>query len=90
MSCLTDCVVLLFLLLDSVQFVPFNQFRSNPARLAKETLAEIPLQLAQHFKAKGIKPNVPLERMGTEQLIGASRQSQGVGGVRSSFSGLQV
>lgn len=72
----------------SVQFVPFNQFRSNPARLAKETLAEIPLQLAQHFKAKGIKPNVPLERMGTEQLINASRQ--GVEGVRSSFSGLQA
>lgn len=71
-----------------MQFVPFNQFRSNPARLAKETLAEIPLQLAQHFKAKGIKPKVPLERMSTEQLVNASRQE--VGSVRSSFSGLQV
>lgn len=27
---------------DIVQFVPFNDFKSNPAMLAKETLMEIP------------------------------------------------
>lgn len=78
---------MLSLMANSVQFVPFNQFRSNPARLAKETLAEIPLQLTQYFKAKGIKPNVPLERMGTEQFIAANLSKQGLS---PSLSGLQV
>lgn len=27
---------------DIVQFVPFNDFKNNPAQLAKETLMEIP------------------------------------------------
>ncbi|TMW56857.1 hypothetical protein Poli38472_006867 [Pythium oligandrum] len=57
---------------DIVQFVPFNRYRSNPARLAKETLAEIPMQLTQHFRARGIKPNPPLQRAGTEMLIAAA------------------
>lgn len=76
-----------------MQFVPFNQFRTNPARLAKETLAEIPLQLVQHFKAKGIKPHVPLQRMGTDLLINGSnvnnmnRASMNQG---PSFSGAQI
>ncbi|KAF1323475.1 Copine-like protein, partial [Globisporangium splendens] len=80
---------------DIVQFVPFNQFRNNPARLAKETLAEIPMQLVQHFKARGIKPHVPLERMGTGMLI--DNAMQGMNGnrasmnhSRASFSGAQV
>lgn len=85
-------LLLVSLLVDSVQFVPFNQFRSNPSRLAKETLAEIPLQLVQHFRAKGINPNTPLQRMGTEQFIGASSGAADspVAGMRQSFTGLQV
>ncbi|KAJ0399790.1 hypothetical protein ATCC90586_009830 [Pythium insidiosum] len=51
---------------DIVQFVPFNEYRSQPARLAKETLAEIPMQLTQHFQARGIKPSAPLQRANTE------------------------
>lgn len=54
---------------DIVQFVPFNRYRSNPTRLSKETLAEIPIQLTQHFQARGIKPNPPLQRAGTDILI---------------------
>uniref|UniRef100_A0AAV1UFT7 C2 domain-containing protein n=1 Tax=Peronospora matthiolae TaxID=2874970 RepID=A0AAV1UFT7_9STRA len=53
---------------DIVQFVPFNQFRRNPARLAKETLAEIPTQLLQYYKVKGIQPRTPLQRQGTSYL----------------------
>ncbi|KUF88971.1 hypothetical protein AM588_10003984 [Phytophthora nicotianae] len=53
---------------DIVQFVPFNQFRRNPARLAKETLAEIPTQLLQYYNMKGINPRTPLQRQGTSYL----------------------
>lgn len=31
-----------FMSSDIVQFVPFNEFKSDPARLAKEVLEEIP------------------------------------------------
>uniref|UniRef100_K3X660 C2 domain-containing protein n=1 Tax=Globisporangium ultimum (strain ATCC 200006 / CBS 805.95 / DAOM BR144) TaxID=431595 RepID=K3X660_GLOUD len=80
---------------DIVQFVPFNQFRNNPARLAKETLAEIPMQLVQHFKARGIKPHAPLERMGTDTLINSAMQGMNGNHVsvnqdRASFAGSQV
>ena len=30
---------------DIVQFVPFNEFKANPAMLAKETLMELPGQM---------------------------------------------
>ncbi|POM70284.1 Copine-like protein, partial [Phytophthora palmivora] len=53
---------------DIVQFVPFNQFRRNPARLAKETLAEIPTQLLEYYNMKGIQPRMPLQRQGTSYL----------------------
>lgn len=69
-----------------MQFVQFNQFRSNPARLAKVTLTEISLQFAQHFKTKGIKPSMVLERIDTEQLISASWRGAMGDDVRSSFS----
>lgn len=44
---------------DLVQFVPFNRFKSNPQDLAKETLAEIPKQVVEFMKLKGIRPNPP-------------------------------
>ncbi|KAG3117229.1 Copine-4 [Phytophthora idaei] len=60
---------------DIVQFVPFNQFRRNPARLAKETLAEIPTQLLQYYNMKGINPRTPLQRQGTSYLVSSSISS---------------
>ncbi|KAG6611232.1 copine-like protein [Phytophthora cinnamomi] len=60
---------------DIVQFVPFNQFRRNPARLAKETLAEIPTQLLQYYNMKGIQPRTPLQRQGTSYLVSSSVSS---------------
>jgi hypothetical protein len=41
----------------SVQFVPYNKYAASTPMLAKETLAEIPNQLCQYFKVRGIGPN---------------------------------
>lgn len=42
---------------DIVQFVPFNQFKSNPARLAEVTLAEIPRQVTEFMGKYRFVPN---------------------------------
>lgn len=42
---------------DIVQFVPFNDFKADPTRLAKEVLQEIPGQLIDYFVGKNIRPN---------------------------------
>ncbi|DBA04555.1 TPA: hypothetical protein N0F65_011103, partial [Lagenidium giganteum] len=55
---------------DIVQFVPFNQFRSHPQRLAKETLAEIPEQVVGFFTNCKIKPLPPLQRPSSEWSLG--------------------
>ncbi|CAH0475361.1 unnamed protein product [Peronospora belbahrii] len=60
---------------DIVQFIPFNQFRRNPARLATETLAEIPKQLLQYYNMKGITPRTPLQRQGTSYMVRSSISS---------------
>ena len=36
--------------------MPFREFRNNPAELAKQTLEEVPGQLLNFFKKKGIVP----------------------------------
>jgi hypothetical protein len=46
---------------DIVQFVPFRDFKSNPMMLAKETLEEVPGQLLNFMRRKGINPNVKTE-----------------------------
>jgi len=40
---------------DIVQFVPFRQFSTDPARLAAEVLAEIPTQLVSYYLANNSK-----------------------------------
>jgi hypothetical protein len=42
---------------DIVQFVPFNKYKGNPASLAEETLAEIPMQVTEYMSSKQIRPN---------------------------------
>ena len=42
---------------DIVQFVPYRNFGNSPAELTKEVLAEIPREIVNHFKIKGITPN---------------------------------
>ncbi|KAK7115091.1 copine-3-like isoform X2 [Littorina saxatilis] len=43
---------------DIVQFVPFREFKkSTPAELARHVLAEVPKQVVEYYKIKGMKPN---------------------------------
>lgn len=56
---------------DIVQFVPFNQFSDNPEALQKEVLKEIPKQMTDYFKSKGIKPNDPDPTLRLVQLANA-------------------
>lgn len=43
---------------DIVQFVPFREFkRSTPAELARHVLAEVPKQVTDYYKMRGMKPN---------------------------------
>eukprot|EP00826_Nyctotherus_ovalis_P063437 TRINITY_DN9305_c0_g1_i11.p1 TRINITY_DN9305_c0_g1~~TRINITY_DN9305_c0_g1_i11.p1 ORF type:complete len:602 (-),score=182.36 TRINITY_DN9305_c0_g1_i11:111-1916(-) len=41
---------------DIVQFVPFNDFKNDHVKLAKETLEEVPRQLVSYMNSKGIPP----------------------------------
>ena len=41
---------------DLVQFVPFNQFKNDPPKLAEQVLEEIPRQVVEYYQHKGIKP----------------------------------
>lgn len=46
---------------DIVQFVPYREFQHNPMLLAKETLTEVPVQLLNFMRSKGINPNPATE-----------------------------
>ena len=52
---------------DIVQFVPFREFRNNPAELAKQTLEEVPGQLLNFMKKKGITP-MPSDEAGRNRI----------------------
>ena len=41
---------------DFVQFVPFNQYRDNPSKLAEQVLKEIPRQVVEYYQHKRIIP----------------------------------
>ena len=41
---------------DLVQFVPFNNFKDNPQRLAEEVLEEIPRQVVEYYQHQKIEP----------------------------------
>lgn len=41
---------------DIVQFVPFNKFNNNLPALAAAVLQELPDQVCQYYRMKGIKP----------------------------------
>ena len=40
--------------------MPFNEFKSDPMKLAKATLGELPKQLVEFFQSKKIDPLPPL------------------------------
>ena len=64
---------------DIVQFVPFREFRNNPAELAKQTLEEVPGQLLNFFKKKGIVPN-PSDEAGRKRIQQKLAQARSVRG----------
>ena len=41
---------------DLVQFVPFNNFKDNPQKLAEEVLEEIPRQVVEYYQHHKIEP----------------------------------
>ena len=41
---------------DLVQFVPFNNYKNDPERLAEQVLEEIPRQVVEYYQHKGIPP----------------------------------
>ena len=41
---------------DLVQFVPFNNFKNDPPKLAEQVLEEIPRQVVEYYQHKGINP----------------------------------
>ena len=45
---------------DLVQFVPFNQFKNDPAKLAEQVLEEIPRQVVEYYQHKNIMPSDPI------------------------------
>ena len=51
---------------DLVQFVAFNDYKGNPAMLAKELLAELPGQLVAYKLSVGKKPNPPIVLTNTQ------------------------
>ena len=41
---------------DIVQFVPFQKYDRNPFKLREEVLKEVPDQIVQYYRSKGIPP----------------------------------
>lgn len=53
---------------DIVQFVPFRNFGYSPEALTKEVLMEIPREITNFFRIKGITPNEPVTAPDFESL----------------------
>ena len=49
------------MLRDIVQFVPFREVNNSPYRLAQEVLDEVPREIANYFRMKGIVPNPQID-----------------------------
>ena len=64
---------------DIVQFVPFREFRNNPAELAKQTLEEVPGQLLNFFKKRNIVP-MPSTEAGKRQVQQKLAAQRSLGG----------
>ena len=45
---------------DLVQFVPFNDFKDNPNKLAEKVLEEIPRQIVEYYQHQNIPPGEPV------------------------------
>jgi hypothetical protein len=64
---------------DIVQFVPYRDFRHNPAQLAKETLEEVPGQLLDYFKRRNIDP-LPANPVKKREIMQKLQAQRSMGG----------
>lgn len=64
---------------DIVQFVPFREFKNNPAELAKQTLEEVPGQLLNFMKKKNIVP-MPASEEGRRRIQQKLSMQRSLGG----------
>ena len=64
---------------DIVQFVPFREFKNNPAELAKQTLEEVPGQLLNFMKKKNIVP-MPATEEGRRRIQQRLSMQRSLGG----------
>lgn len=64
---------------DIVQFVPFREFEHNPMQLAKETLEEVPGQMLNYFRTRGITP-LPTSEVQRQQLMNKLATQRSMGG----------
>ena len=64
---------------DIVQFVPFREFKNNPAELAKQTLEEVPGQLLNFMKKKNIVP-MPATEEGRRRIQQKLSMQRSLGG----------
>ena len=67
---------------DIVQFVPFRKFQNNPMMLAKETLEEVPGQVLDYFRRRGITPN-PATEAQKRALQSKLSQQRSLGGTNA-------
>ncbi len=54
---------------DICDFVQFNRHKNNPDSLTKDTLEEIPTQLANYFMRNGIDPMAPAQVQDDEIIV---------------------
>ncbi|CAD8052802.1 unnamed protein product [Paramecium sonneborni] len=65
---------------DLVQFVPFNEFKNDPALLSKEVLAELPDQLVEYMELMNIPPKPPHNiQVNQYQMPGNNISQQNIG-----------
>jgi len=61
---------------DLVQFVPFNKYKDNPAKLAEQVLEEVPRQVVEYYTMNNIYPeNLPMFRLNNGSITNNSQQN---------------
>jgi hypothetical protein len=60
---------------DMVQFVEFNRYRENSAKLTAATLKEIPHQLVSYFHGRDIEPLPPVQ-VEEEEIVAEEQEAE--------------
>ena len=60
---------------DIVQFVDYKQFKDRSEKLVEEVLAEIPDQVTQFYKQKGISPDEHVSETRKQQMSESEGQA---------------